>query len=169
MIRLNIGDIVQHFKRETLSDEEKVTNKYLYQIKGFAEHTETGENLVIYQALYSPFKTYARPHVIFIGEVNKQKYHDIKQKYRFEKVVYDDLQPTSMSGANGWIPVEDELPKDDGYILLSFSNFSTALIGRYKVDEEGGAFYIGDDTDTCLSQDVIVNAWQPLPPVYEEE
>ena len=28
MTRLNIGDIVQHFKRETLSDEEKVTNKY---------------------------------------------------------------------------------------------------------------------------------------------
>lgn len=80
-----------------------------------------------------------------------------------------DLQPTQMSGANGWIPIEDELPENNKYILLSFANFSVPGVGRYEEDEEGGAFYIGDDTDTCLSQDVIVNAWQPLPSVYEEE
>ena len=80
------GDIIKHFKRETLSDKEMKSNKYLYQIKGFAIHTETGEKLVIYQALYTPFETYARPAEMFYGEVDRMKYPNIKQKFRFEKV-----------------------------------------------------------------------------------
>ena len=39
------GDIVQHFKRETI--ENPHDNEYLYEIVGFARHTETGEDLVI--------------------------------------------------------------------------------------------------------------------------
>ena len=42
------GDIVQHFKREL---EPAGSGKYLYKIIGSAEHTETGERLMIYQAL----------------------------------------------------------------------------------------------------------------------
>ena len=83
---MQIGDIVRHFKWETISEEERKQNKYLYCIKDIAEHTETGENLVIYQALYHPFKTYARPSNMFCEEVDRQKYPSIKQKYRFEKL-----------------------------------------------------------------------------------
>lgn len=86
MGRFAEGNIVKHFKRETLSDMEMESNEYLYQIKGFAIHTETGEKLVIYQALYSPFETYARPVEMFLGEVDRLKYPNINQKYRFEKV-----------------------------------------------------------------------------------
>lgn len=82
---MDCGDIVRHFKFETLSDEEKRQNKYLYCIKNVAEHTETGEILVIYQALYSPFKIYARPLNMFYSRVDHNKYPNIKQKHRFEK------------------------------------------------------------------------------------
>ena len=69
----------------------------------------------------------------------------------------------------GWIDVDQELPKDDKYILLSFSNFSVPAIGRYEEDKDGGgAFYIGDEDETCVTQDMIVNAWMPLPKCYEE-
>lgn len=70
-------------------------------------------------------------------------------------------------GSNGWIPVSERLPETDKYILLSFSNFSIPCVGRYNEDENGGAFYIGDDDETCVSQDLFVNAWQPLPDPYE--
>ena len=59
---------------------------------------------------------------------------------------------------HGWIDASIEVPSTNRYILLSFSNFSIPQIGRYEADEEGGAFYIGDDTETCVSQDLFVNA-----------
>lgn len=68
---------------------------------------------------------------------------------------------------NGWIPA-DNPPEDDSYILLSFSNVSVPLIGRYKEEDGGGAYYIGDEGKSCVSQDMFVNAWQPLPKPYRE-
>ena len=93
MRKFEIGDIVQHFKRETLSKEEleKNPNKYLYEIIGVSKHTETGEELMIYKPLYETdcikdANYSARPLDMFMGEVDHEKYPDIKQKNRFELV-----------------------------------------------------------------------------------
>lgn len=90
--RLEPGDIVKHFKRETLSKKEKKNSlKYVYLINHIASHTETGEKLIVYTALYKSddmvvnYGTYCRPYDMFMGEVDHEKYPDIKQKYRFEK------------------------------------------------------------------------------------
>lgn len=90
MERLKIGDIVKHFKKETLKDGAD-KNLYLYKILGIAQHTETKEKLVIYQALYDNdemgvhYGIYARPYNMFMSKVDTEKYPNIKQVYRFEK------------------------------------------------------------------------------------
>ena len=84
--RLHADDIVQHFKRELLSEEDAKANVYLYKIVGIAEHSETKESMVVYQALYGDFKMYVRPYAMFMGHVDKKKYPNVKQEYRFEKV-----------------------------------------------------------------------------------
>ena len=76
------GTIVKHFKRELNSDGDM----YLYKIIGIAHHSETNEKLMIYQALYGDKQMCARPLPMFMGEVDHEKYPDIKQKYRFEVV-----------------------------------------------------------------------------------
>ena len=78
--KIQIGGAYRHFKGFTA------------KIITIATHTETGESLVVYEcsgkAVNSDHKNgiYARPLEMFLSEVDREKYPDVKQKYRFELI-----------------------------------------------------------------------------------
>lgn len=56
----------------------------LYYVHDIVMHTETEEIMVSYQALYEPYEMFVRPYEMFASKVDKEKYPDAKQEYRFE-------------------------------------------------------------------------------------
>ena len=73
-MRLVPGDVVRHFKG----------NKY--EILYIALDSETMEKMVVYRALYGERGVWVRPLAMFLSPVDREKYPDADQTYRFEKV-----------------------------------------------------------------------------------
>lgn len=72
MDRLKINGIYRHFKGD------------YYLLIDIAIHSETKEKYVVYRGLYGNNELYIRPFDMFFSEVDKEKYPEVKQQYRFE-------------------------------------------------------------------------------------
>lgn len=65
----------------------------LYQIITLATDSEDGRPLVVYQALYGDYRVYVRDLAMFMSETDHEKYPDVTQQYRFERVQCSDAEP----------------------------------------------------------------------------
>lgn len=61
-------------------------NGGMYRVLSTATHTETGEKLVIYQDEKSG-KVWAQPYETFVSPVDREKYPDARQKWRFKRMM----------------------------------------------------------------------------------
>ena len=72
MRELQIGRVYRHFKGD------------YYLVEGVANDSETGAPFVIYRKLYGAGGLCLRPLEMFLSKVEKEKYPDCPQEYRFE-------------------------------------------------------------------------------------
>lgn len=74
---IRTGTIIKHFKG----------NKYI--VLNIAEHVNNGSKFVIYTRVEKDIpKVWARDYDEFMSEVDREKYPDVEQKYRFEIEIY---------------------------------------------------------------------------------
>lgn len=141
MREIRAGQFYRHFKGG------------LYQIVTVATHTETGEKLVVYQALYGDYGVYARPYEMFCSEVDRDKYPEAEQTYRFELVEPGTAKEPERTTGPAPVKAEPEQPvpepvkakpESDGVnpILLEFLDADTLeqklhilTVYRNKMDE----------------------------------
>lgn len=71
-MELKIKGVYKHFKGD------------YYLVEDVAIHSETKEKYVVYRGLYGDNELYIRPYDMFVSKVDKEKYPNVKQEYRFE-------------------------------------------------------------------------------------
>lgn len=129
-------EIYRHFKGQC------------YQVLCLAENTESGEREVIYQALYAPYKIYARELEMFLSKVDKDKYPEAEQEYRFE-----------LLDSEGFVVKRADIKKEVPVTVKVADEYAPETVDKLDVIEqvEDVPVLPGDDLEVITSTDQLDN------------
>lgn len=125
------GEFYRHFKGN------------IYQIKMLAKDSESAKEKVVYQAMYAPFTCWVRDLEEFLSQVDREKYPDEVQKYRFEKVVLEE---------------ENSLQKKSGWSTLTDGDTSEQKVSLAGTQGAGQAVEINSGKESDVSDEELVKA-----------
>lgn len=124
------NEIYKHFKGN------------LYKIITMALDSETGADVVVYQALYGDYKVYVRELDMFMSKVDKEKYPLVTQEYRFELQNGIIGQPIAVEQ-----PIQEQRQEE----------VSTSAEDSVQTEKGVSAEYIASQTETEESLEGILD------------
>lgn len=135
------GDFYRHFKGK------------IYQIRELAKHSETGEDMVVYQGMYPPFQVWVRPLSMFLDSADHEKYPECRQQYRFEEVVFQNTLQQDRGADSGIHAMsrqkteQEIVPKTEQSVSVSDQELRKILI-----NDQGDKLLTGRMTDEEIAR-----------------
>lgn len=83
---IKVGNIYRHFKGHIY----KVL-LIVYDSENYNEDNPELSKMVVYQNMEDESKIWVRPYQMFNSLVDKEKYPDVNQEYRFEEIEKDNV------------------------------------------------------------------------------
>ena len=137
------GEFYRHFKNK------------MYQIVAVASHSETGEAMVVYQALYGDFKVWVRPLSMFMEEVDREKYPEADQDYRFERVTEPGCRMGDGPGIQAGEEPEEEKPMNphllEFFDAMDVRDYDKMLEALARLSQKAGQKEVDD---ICMVLDI---------------
>ena len=84
--RMIVQAKAKEYKEKMIGKKYRHFKGNVYQILNIGVHSETEEMLVIYTSCVDTSLVWVRPLDMFLSEVDREKYPNVTQKYRFEEI-----------------------------------------------------------------------------------
>lgn len=139
---VNEGEFYRHFKGQ------------IYQIRALATNSVDNIPVVVYQAMYPPFKTWVSPLSTFLEKIDKEKHPDAVQNFRFEKINFDNEKSDNIKPDTADIMQADAVLTSDTYAKTESVTYTESSAAATK--QSDAVISVSDEeiTDALLSGQV---------------